>query len=242
MHAYTFVLQPADYIEAKDLERSVELRARAKKLFLRARDYGLRGFDVDFPGFREALRANPDAALAKLTKQHVALAYYTGAAWAAAFSIDVADADLATEQGTIEKLMRRALALDEAWEHGSLHDFFISWEAAHASGGGSMEAARIHYERSRALAAGKRVSPAVSYAETVMVAQQDRKEFEALLNEALAFDTTRAPKGADPPQRAGATTGALAAATGRRAVLTLGSGLFASVSARPGTRGCVESG
>jgi hypothetical protein len=193
-YAYAFVLQPADYIEAKDLDRSVELRARAKKLFLRARDYGVRGFEVEFPGFREGLRANPDATLAKLTKQHVALAYYTGASWAAAFSIDVADAELATGQGTIEKLMRRALALDETWENGSLHDFFISWEAAHASGGGSLDAARTHYERSRALAAGKRVSPMVSYAETVMVAQQDRKEFEALLNEALQFDTTRAPR------------------------------------------------
>ena len=193
-YAYAFVLQPADYIESKDLDRSVELRARAKKLFLRARDYGLRGFDVDFPGFREGLKANPDATLAKLTKQHVPLAYYTGAAWAAAFSIDVADADLATEQGTIERLMRRALALDESWENGSLHDFFISWEAAHASSGGSLDAARTHYERSRALAAGKRASPMVSYAETVMVAQQNRKEFEALLNEALAFDTSKAPK------------------------------------------------
>ena len=193
-YAYAFVLQPADYIEARDLDRSVELRARAKKLFLRARDYGLRGFEAEFPGFREGLRASPDATLARLTKQHVALAYYTGASWAAAFSIDVADADLATDQGAIEKLMRRALALDETWENGSLHDFFISWEAAQASGGGSLDAARTHYERSRALAAGKRVSPMVSYAETVMVAQQNRQAFEALLNEALQFDTGRAPR------------------------------------------------
>jgi predicted anti-sigma-YlaC factor YlaD len=193
-YSYAFVLQPADYVEAKDLDRAIELRARAKKLFLRARDYGLRGFEVEFPGFRDALRATPDAALAKLTKPHVPLAYYTGAAWAAAFSIDVADADLATDQGTIEKLMRRALALDEAWETGSLHDFFISWEAAHASSGGSFDAARTHYERSRALSAGKRVSPAVSYAESVMVAQQNRQEFEALLNEALQFDVAKAPR------------------------------------------------
>jgi predicted anti-sigma-YlaC factor YlaD len=193
-YAYAFVWQPADYIESKDLERSVELRARAKKLFIRARDYGLRGLEVSYPGFREGLKSSPDATLAKLTKADVPLAYYTGAAWAAAFSIDVADADLATDQGTIERLMRRALALDEAWENGSLHDFFISWEAAHASSGGSYEAAKTHYERSKALSAGKRLSPMVSYAESVMVPQQNRQAFEALLNEALAFDTTKAPK------------------------------------------------
>jgi hypothetical protein len=193
-YAYAFVMQPADYVEARDLDRAIELRARAKKLFLRARDYGVRSFEVEFPGFRDALKANPDATLARLSRRHVPLAYYTGAAWAAAFSIDVADAELATDQGTIEKLMRRALALDESWEHGSLHDFFISWEAAHASGGGSLEAARTHYERSRALAAGKRVSPLVSYAESVLVPRQDRAAFEALLNEALRFDPSKAPR------------------------------------------------
>ena len=193
-YAYAFVWQPADYIEAKDLERSMELRARAKKLFLRARDYGLRGLEVSYPGFREGLKSNPDATLAKLTKADVPLAYYTGAAWAAAFSIDVADAELATDQGTIEKLMRRALALDESWENGSLHDFFISWEAAHASSGGSYDAATTHYERSKALSGGKRISHTVSYAESVMVPQQKRAEFESLLNEALAVDITKAPK------------------------------------------------
>lgn len=193
-YAYAFVWQPADYIEAKDLDRAMELRARAKKLFIRARDYCIRGFEVSYPGFREGLKSNPEATLAKLTKADVPLAYYTGAAWAAAFSIDVADADLATDQGTIEKLMRRALALDEAWEGGSLHDFFISWEAAHVSAGGSYEAAKTHYERSKALSAGTRLSPMVSYAESVMAPQLKREEFEALLKEAIAFDTTKAPK------------------------------------------------
>ncbi len=191
-YAYAFVLQPADYVEAKDLDRAIELRGRAKKLFLRARDYGLRGLDVDVPGFEAGIRATPDPWLAKVTKAHVPLLYYTAAAWAAAFSIDVADASLATDQATIEKIMRRALALDEAWESGSLHDFFISWEAAQS--GGSLEAARTHFERSKALAAGKRVSYLVSYAESVMVQKQDRPAFEALLNEALQFDPATAPK------------------------------------------------
>ena len=86
--------------------------------------------------------------------------------------------------------MDRALALDEAWNDGAIHDFFIAWEAAHASGGagGSLEAAKKHFERSRQLAAGQRLSPLVVYAESVLTAEHDRQGFEALLNEALRFD------------------------------------------------------
>ena len=168
------------------------MRGRAKRLFLRARDYGLRGLDVDIPGFTAGIRSNPDALLAKATKAHVPMLYYTGAAWAAAFSIDVADASLVTDQAAIEKIMRRALALDETWETGSLHDFFISWEAAQS--GGSLDAAKAHFERSRALASTSRISYLVSYAESVMVPKQDRQAFEALLNEAIQFDPGKAPK------------------------------------------------
>ncbi|HEY3383951.1 MAG TPA: TRAP transporter TatT component family protein [Vicinamibacterales bacterium] len=192
-YAYAFVQQPADYIEAKDLDQATAMRARAKKLFVRARDYGLRGFDVEFPGFSGRIRKDTDGELQRLKKEHVPLLYYTGAAWAAAFAIDVTDSQLATDQTIIEKLMRRALALDEGWGAGSLHDFFISWEAAHVSGGGTLEKAKEHFDRSRQLSAGQRVSPLVSYAESVLLATRDRKAFEALLNEAIEFDIAKAP-------------------------------------------------
>ena len=193
-YSYAFVQQEADFTEAQDLQKATAMRARAKKLYLRALGYGMRALDVELPGFSERIRRDPDAALAKTTKKHVPLLYYTGAAWAAAFAIDVADSSLSVNQTAIEKMMGRALALDEAWEKGSLHDFFISWEAAHASTGGSMEKAREHYARSRELSAGQRVSPLVSFAESVLQPEQKKQEFEQLLNEALAIDIEKAPR------------------------------------------------
>ena len=192
-YAYAFVQQPADYVEDQDLARATEMRARAKKLYLRAVGYGMRDFEVQFPGFAERLRANPDEALAKTTKKQVPLLYYTAAAWAAALALDVADSRLSVNQTLIEKMMARALALDESWELGTLHDFFISWEAAHASAGGSIEKANEHYRRARELSARKRLSPLVSYAEAVLIREQKKAEFEALLNEALQFDVEKAP-------------------------------------------------
>lgn len=191
--SYAFVQQEADYVEAQDLQKATAMRARAKKLYLRAVGYGMRDFDEDIPGFSALVGKDPDAALAKTTKKHVPLLYYTGAAWAAAFAIDVTDSDLSVRQTAMEKMLRRALALDETWELGALHDFFISWEAGHASAGGSMEKAREHYFRAMQISAGARVSPMVSYAESVLVPEQKKAEFVKLLNEALAVDLSKTP-------------------------------------------------
>ncbi|HEX7484771.1 MAG TPA: TRAP transporter TatT component family protein, partial [Vicinamibacterales bacterium] len=52
-YSYAFVQQDADYVEAQDLQKALAMRARAKKLYLRAVGYGMRAFDVEFPGFSE---------------------------------------------------------------------------------------------------------------------------------------------------------------------------------------------
>ncbi len=193
-YGFAFIQQEADFTEAQDLARSTEMRQRAKRLYLRAVEYGLRGLEVDLPGFRARLTGDADAALAKTGKKHIALLYWTGAAWAAALGVDVNDSELAIRQTTIEKMMRRALALDETFEQGALHDFFLAWEAAHASTGGSMAKAREHFARATQLAAGRRAAPFVGMAESVCINENNRKEFEALLNQALAVDLDRAPE------------------------------------------------
>jgi predicted anti-sigma-YlaC factor YlaD len=192
-YAYAFVQQDADFIEEQDFDRAKEMRIRAKKLYRRAFEYGMRSIETEFPGFRDQLRKDPDAALSKMTKKHVPRLYWTGASWAAAFAINKADADLAADQTLIEKLMQRALVLDESWEMGTIHDFFISWEGGHASAGGSYEKARQHYDRAVALSKGQRAAPYVSLAEAVSVSKQNKKEFQEILNSALKIDINQAP-------------------------------------------------
>ncbi len=192
-YGYGRVQQEADFVEAHDLARATELRTRARRLYLRALGYGWRGLEVDFPGLRERLHAEGAPALSRLRKEHVPLLYFTGLAWFAAISVSKDDSELTADQGQAEALMRRALELDESYDHGALHDFFISWEGRGESVGGSFARARSHLERAEALAGGRRVSAFVNFAETVSVAQQDRREFERLLREALAVDPDAAP-------------------------------------------------
>jgi len=190
-YAYGWVQMEADIVEARDLARATELRERARKLFLRARGYGLRGLEVDFPGLREALARDTKAALAGTKKEHVHLLYWTAMGWAGAMALKVNDSEVSADQPIVEALARRALELDEGWGLGSIHEFFVSWESARSTIGGSVEKAREHYEKALLFSKGRRAFPYLTYAESVSVAKQDKAQFQEMLEKALAIDVSQ---------------------------------------------------
>lgn len=193
-YTYAFVHSEADYLEGHDLARATELRRRAVALYLRARQYGLRGLGLAQPGELEQLRRQPGAVLGRFAKGDVALLYWTAAAWGAAISLAKDQAELAADLPVAEALARRALALDEGFGEGAIHDFLIAVEGGKpAAAGGSAARARQHFARSLALSAGRRAAPYVALAETVSLGEQNRAEFETLLGQALAVDLTAAP-------------------------------------------------
>ena len=50
-YSYAFVGQPAERAFTVNLEESNELRGRSRRLYLRARAYGMRALEVRYPGF-----------------------------------------------------------------------------------------------------------------------------------------------------------------------------------------------
>jgi predicted anti-sigma-YlaC factor YlaD len=190
-YAYGWVQMEADFVEPKDLARATELRGRAQRLYLRAREYGLRGLELEAPGLRTALRQDPQAALRGTKRKHVPLLYWTAVAWAGAIALKVNDSELSADQRVVEALARRALELDEGWDLGSIHEFFISWEAARSSIGGSLERARGHFDKALAFSQGRRAFPYLTFAESVSVVRQDRAQFREMLKKALAVDVSR---------------------------------------------------
>jgi len=193
-YGFAFIQQDADFVEAQDLARATALRDRARKHYRRALEYGLRGLEVDFPSFRTDLRKDAAAALAPMRKKDVPLLYWTANAWGAAIALSKNDSELTADQNLAEALMRRALQLDEGYERGSVHDFFISYEGGRRSVGGSVGEARQHLERALALSGGHRAWPLVNFAETVSVGDQNRQEFDSLLRRALAIDPNAVPE------------------------------------------------
>ncbi len=188
-YAYAFVQQEADFVDETDLPRARELRTRAKKLFLRGRDYALRGLEVDHPGFGEAIRKDRDAALAALVKEDVPFLYWAGVGWAAALMSSKEDLGLIADLPIGGSMVERADGLDEAFGTGAAREFLISYEGSRpAAMGGSLERARVHYARALELSGGKRASVHLALAESVAVRDQNVAEFRRLIEAALAVD------------------------------------------------------
>lgn len=193
-YAYAFVQQDADELEDKDLAAAEALRARARRLYLRARNHGLRGLEVGHPDFEKRLRRDPESVLRRARVTDVPLLYWTAVSWTAAISLSKDNPDLIADLPTVEALIDRALELDERFDDGAIHTFLITYEMSRASGAGDAAIrSRQHFERAMELSQGRLVSPLVSLAESVTLTKQDKAEFQALLKRALAVNPDAAP-------------------------------------------------
>ncbi len=195
-YGYAFVQEDAD--ESTDPERAKALRERAGRLYLRARGYGLEGIRMARGVMEEQLRGKEPVraqALATFIREDVPLLYWTMVAWGAAISQRKTDLELVGDVPAVAAMLDRGLVLDEAYDLGALHEFAISFDPARPEGT-TPEKQRAHFARARELQKGKKISALVTYAESVAGPAQDRKQFEALLKEALRFDVD-APQARD---------------------------------------------
>jgi predicted anti-sigma-YlaC factor YlaD len=197
-YAYAFVQADAD---TADLEGNLDAaragRARARKLYLRARDYGLRALDQRHEGLSARLRDGRDVpgALKEAEKKDVEALYWTASAWTLAIANGKGDMALVAELPVPIAIMERALALDEKWGQGALHEYFVSLDAARSEAeGGGPARAKAHLERALELSMNKKLGPRVAYAEGVLVKAQDRAAFERQLEEVLRADPEKAPE------------------------------------------------
>ncbi len=180
----------------RDLAEATRLRGRARRLDLRARDYGLRGLEVRHPGFSKALRENPGEAVRRINSaKEVPWLYWTAASWGEAISLSKDNPDLIAEQPMVEALIDRAYKLDPDFEAGAIDSLLITYEPSRQGAKGDpLARSREHFARAVALSHGQLAGPYVSLAETVSVQKQDRAEFQSLLNRALAVNPNDKPE------------------------------------------------
>ena len=179
--------------EAQHHDEVVHLNARALKLYLRAKGYCERAMEVRFPGIMQKLPADPVGALAKAEKKDVPLLYWMAASWGSAIALGVDRPDLVIDMPTVRALAERAIALDETWSRGTLHEMFVSLDSLPPALGGNPERARMHFTKAVELQKGLSPGPYVALALGVAVPAQDRAEYQKLLNEALAIDPAKDP-------------------------------------------------
>jgi len=188
-----FIQGDANAIEAADYGRATEIRERALKLFLRARNYGLRGLELDHKGITRRLQTMPDSAAHEIGKKELPMLYWTAAAWGSAINLGKDRAELLADLGAVRALMERGLKLDETYDGGAFHEAMILLDALPKDMGGSPDHAREHFRRAVELSRGHKASPYVTLAQSVSVLEQNRGEFRDLLDKALAVDPNLEP-------------------------------------------------
>ena len=173
-YSYGFVETDAEALGEARHDEVVQLKARALRLYIRGKDYCLRAMDVRWKGISAELLRDPAKALSRATAKDVPLLYWTAASWGAAASLGLDQPELVIDLPVVRALAERALALDETWSKGAMHELMISIDSLPEALGGSPARAREHFEKAVKMQQGLSPAPYVSLATGVLVPAQDR--------------------------------------------------------------------
>ncbi|MDH3476042.1 MAG: TRAP transporter TatT component family protein [Rhodospirillales bacterium] len=195
LYANAYVHYPAERAETEDIARARRLRARARKFYLRAYGYALRGLELRRPGISQAITQAPGETLSCFdcaAPEDVPFLYWGAAAIGLAISVSKDDPAMLARLPEVEAMLEHALKLDEDYDEGALHEFALIWAAA-VPGRRDQGAMDRHYARALELSGGRRASLFVAYAMAVAVPAQNRAQFRTLLDKALAVDAEAVP-------------------------------------------------
>jgi len=198
-YSYAFIQMEADYIEDSDMKKAREMRDRSRNLYLRARDYGLRGLDVSCKNFSKKFFENPTKAMKKLNQndpQMRELVQWTLTSWAAAISVSKDRPDLIADLPYVEAMLDWHMAWEKYKETYPLESFLMSFEGVRTKASGGLtvnERVKIHFDNAVSITKDSLASPYVNYAENICIQTQDRQTFEELLNKVLAIDVNAYP-------------------------------------------------
>ncbi len=191
LYSYAFVEPEMFGLDFTQFEEEQEVRRRARRLYRRAVDYGMRGLEVEHPGIEARLRREPEAAAAELALEDAPLALWTGTAVGAHIAMATDDPEATADVAVMGALLHRSRELDDTVDDGAVYDYLMLYEASRL--GGDLDVARDFFET--ALERGPERHPVIwtSWAETGSRAATDRAEFVELLEQTLAFDIDNEP-------------------------------------------------
>jgi hypothetical protein len=189
MYAYAFIMEEADRIFTYDYRRGIISYSRALSLFERGRDYGFQALNSKYPGFEEKLEQSSKIPITKLQKNDVPMLYWTAAAIGGSISASRGDPKYIIDLPKVGYLLEKCLKLDPDWNNGSLYVAMISYTMNRPDRQSDAEEHAYNYFLKAVEASnGNNCAPYVAYAEKVLVHNQDRKAFKAVLNEAQKID------------------------------------------------------
>lgn len=165
------------FVEDVDVER-------AKILYARARDYGLRSlkkqkqfalaFDQDQAAFRKSLE--------QFSRDDIPLIFWTANAWGNLINVSISDPSVLGDLPKVNAMMEFVLRNDETYFYGSAHLYFAAIYATTPKNlGGKPDSARVHFEKCFEIGKNAFLLPHLYMARSYCVQMQDRALFEKLL-------------------------------------------------------------
>jgi predicted anti-sigma-YlaC factor YlaD len=194
-YSYAFIDLKAEEAKEESVDKANALTERARKMYLRAHGYGMRGLESKYPGFGAALDNDAVTALKRVRKTEVPLLYWTAASLGLAISTSKGSPEMIGQLPMVEMIVNRIVELDETFDNGAVPEFLITLEAARSGVKlEDMEAAmRKHFDRAIEISKGKRAGTYVSFAENADEPAQNAAEFKSMLEKALAIDVNADP-------------------------------------------------
>jgi predicted anti-sigma-YlaC factor YlaD len=192
LYSQGYILFPSDTL-ADTLAQKKAATKRAKKLFLRGRDYILRALDIRHSGFLSKLNStSPDSALVMTSIKDTEYLYWAAMAWMGAIAADRGDLGLSMTMKKALSLVNKVRSVDSTYGSGSLDEFYcVYYSSAPKSFGGDTAVARKHLNKAITTSENSRTSVFVTAAMFAANKSKNRDDFNNMLERAMLVDVNK---------------------------------------------------
>jgi tetratricopeptide (TPR) repeat protein len=179
------------FVEEKD-------KARARRLYKKARDYALRALKQNEAFERALNQPNEDfvQALNTFEKEDVPALFFATSSWLSWIGLSHAsDPEVLMDLPKIEAMMDRILVLDESFNYGGVHALLGAFFASRPlKFGGQPEEAKYHFNEAFEISESKYLVWHLLYAKFYAVQIQDRQLFVTTLEKIISAPENLLPE------------------------------------------------
>jgi hypothetical protein len=194
MYSNQWLAFKAKTLEEDHYDQSVHLSTRSKLLYRRAQKYGLIGLNEIFPNFEQRLIKDQKNLLLEIDEETVPLVTWTSFSWLAYILGSSDKPQLYAKIPSIIALLKRTLEINDSFDSGILHEFFVGYYGNQTKGNDQFFAnAQRHFKKAVEITKGKKCSPYLAWATSVAVKIQNKKLFKEMLTKALEIDSNQNP-------------------------------------------------
>ncbi len=188
-YTYAFIMEEADRLIELNYNSGKELYQDALKSFEMAINYGKTALELRYPELINHIGINKKGPY--FTNEDIPYLYWLAAAMGGAISSSRGKPEWVIQLPIVGYLLESALAIDGSWNNGAIHSAMISYSMSRADlKGNNVQEATKHYKKVNMLSNSQDLSAHVSYAENVLVNQQNQSEFINLLNRVINAQDT----------------------------------------------------